>query len=548
MKRCPKCHQVFGEETLKFCRTDGTPLVRTSFIEAATVLFPTERAAPEPQKNLPESTPSIAVLPFANLTADPANDYDCDGLAEGIVHALSRIENLKVAARTSAFSFKGKDVDVRQIGHALHVDAVLEGSVRRSADRIRITVQLISARSGYQLWSERFDRDVRDLLEIQNEITVALVDTLQVKLRGQEQETVFKKHTEKPKAHELYLQGCFHASTLTRDGFTTGVELLRNAIAEDPDYALAYASLAETYYYASGVHLRPIDALTEVKAAGEKALALDENLAEAHMLVGLVASYYDRNTEEAELRFKRAVELAPNSVLAHRWYGRFLMSQGRLAAALGEFFRVREIDPLSARLRSLTSITYFLARQPYKALREARKAIALEPNFWFGYWSAALAHEQLGQLVEALAELEKARERYSSSWITAVRARVYARLGRREIAEAVLAEANEKFETHWVAPYLIATAHFALDDKERGFEWLEKAFAHYDEALNFMTVDPLLDAYRTDPRFMDLMRRAGLDQSHAKTHVVVTVSGGLKSSDNYLKDILTSSEAHRIWI
>ena len=545
MKRCPKCHQVFGEETLKYCRTDGTPLVRTSLIEAATVLFPTERV---PSKLLPEAAPSIAVLPLANLTADPANEYICDGLAEGLVHSLSRIENLKVAARTSAFSFKGKDVDIRHIGNTLHVDAVLEGSVRRSGDRVRITVQLVSARSGYQLWSERFDRDLCDLLKIQNEITHALVDTLQVKLRGQEEEAVFKQHTENPKAHELYLQGCFYASSLTREGFKTGVELLRNAIAEDPAYALAYASLAETYYFASGVHLRPVEALMEVKAAGEKALALDENLAEAHMLVGLIASYYDRNSEEAELRFKRAVELAPNSVLAHRWYGRFLMSQGRLAAALGEFFRAREIDPLSARLRSLTSITYFLARRAHKALREARKAISLEPNFWFGYWSAALAHEQLGQLVEALAELEKARERYSSSWITAVRARVYARLGRREIAEAVLAEAHEKFQTHWVAPYLIATAHFALDDRERGFEWLEKAFAHYDEALNFMTVDPLLDAYRTDPRFMDLMMRAGLEQSYAKTHVVVTVSGGLKSSDNYLKDILTSSEAHRIWI
>lgn len=548
MKRCPKCYQVFREETLKFCRSDGTPLVTTSLIEAATISFPTQQVSPEPPKLLPEAAPSIAVLPFSNLTANPANDYVCEGLAEGLAHALSRIENLKVAGRSSAFSFNGKEVDVRQIGNALHVDAVLEGSVRTSGNRMRITVQLVSAKNGFQLWSERFDRDVGDLLNVQNEITHALVDVLQLKLRGQEQATVFKQHTQNAKAHELYLQGRFHANALTREGFRTGVELINRAIAEDPGYAFAYAGLAETYYFASGVHLRPREALMQVKAAGEKALALDEDLAEAHLLVGMVAAYYDRKSDEAELRFKRAVELAPNSVLAHRWYGRFLMSQGRLAAAIGEFFRARELDPLSARLRALTGITYFFARQPHKALREARKAISIDQNFWLGYWSAALAHEQLGQLLEALAELEKASERDSSPWITAVRARVYARLGRSEIADAIVAEASEKFETHWVAPYLIATVHFVLDDKDRGFEWLEKAFAHYDESLNFMTVDPLLDAYRSDPRFMDLLRRAGLEQSNAKTHVVVTVSGTLKSSDNFMKDSFISSEARRIWV
>lgn len=547
MKRCPKCYQAFGEETLRFCRSDGTPLITTSFTEAATILFPTEQVASNPSKPLLEAIPSIAVLPFTNLSADPANDYICEGLAEELVQALSRIENLKVAACTSASSFKEKEVNVRHIGHTLHATAVLEGSVRKSKDRIRITVQLVSATNGYQIWSERFDREMRDLLKVQHEITAGLVGVLQVKLRGQEQATVFKKHTQNAKAHDLYLKGRFHASTLTSEGFRTGVELLNNAVAEDPGYALAYAGLAEAYYLASGVHLRPAEALIKLKDAAVKALALDEHLAEAHTLVAVVAAYYDRKHEEAELRFKSALELAPNSALAHEWYGRFLLSQGRLAAAIAEFFRARELDPLSARLRALTSITYFFARQPHKALREARKAISIDPNCWFGYWSAALAHEQLGQLLEALTELETAKERDNSPWISAVWARVYGKLGRQEIAEAVLAEASDRIETHWVAPYLIATVHFALDDKERGFEWLEKAFAHYDETLNFMTVDPLLDAYRSDPRFMDLLRRVGLEQSHAKTHLVVTVSGTLKSTDNYVKDSFTS-EAHRIWV
>ena len=509
------------------------------------MLFPADQVASEP-KLLPETTPSIAVLPFTNLTADPANDYLSEGLAEGLMQAFSRIENLKVAARTSAFSFKGKEVEVRHIGNALTVGAVLEGSVRKSNSRVRITAQLVDARNGYQLWSERFDRDVSDVLNVQNEITHAVVEVLQVKLRDHEQATVYKQHTQNSKAHELYLEGRFHASRFTSEGFRTGVELLNKAIAEDPGYARAYAGLAEAYYLGSGIHARPVDALSQVNAAAGKALVLDEDLAEAHALVALVAAYRDRKPEEAELRFKRALELAPNNALAHQWYGCFLMSQGRLAAAIGEFVRARELDPLSATLRALTSITYIFARQPYKALREARKAISINPNSWLGYWSAALAHEQLGQLLEALKELEAAKERDNSPWISAVWARVYAKLGRKEICDAVLAEADERVETHWVAPYLIATVHFALDDKERGFDWLEKAFAQYDEALHFMTVDPSLDAYRSDPRFLDLLGRVGLEQSYARTHVVVTVSGTLKSSDNVMRDSLVS-EAHRIW-
>jgi adenylate cyclase len=211
MKRCPKCYQVFEEEALKFCRSDGTPLVTTALDEAVTISFPTQQVSPVSPRLLPE-TPSIAVLPLTNLTSDPANDYVCEGLAEGLVLALSRIENLKVAGRTSAFSFKDKEVDVRQIGNALHVDAVVEGSVRTSANRMRITVQLVSARDGFQIWSERFDLDVHDLLNLQNEITRALADALHIKLRSHEQATVLKQHTQNPKAHELYLQGRFHAN------------------------------------------------------------------------------------------------------------------------------------------------------------------------------------------------------------------------------------------------------------------------------------------------------------------------------------------------
>jgi TolB-like protein len=529
MKRCPKCGRLFEEKSLKFCRSDGTLLVRGSSNEATTNFLPLWPVLHRTNA-LPEATSSVAVVPFTSLTADPADEYFCVGLAEEIVHALSRIENLRVAAPTSAFSFKDKDIDVRDIGRALNVEVVLEGRIRRAKNKMRLTVQLVSTKTGYQVWSERYDRELAEIFDVKGEIALALVQALEVTLRGPEQSAVRKRHTENPKAYQLYLQGRFHASKFTVEGFTTGIEYLNQAIAEDPEYALAYAGVAEAYHRASTFHLRPAESLVQVKATAEKALELDEDLAEAHALLAVVAANYNRLPQEAEKRFKRALELAPNSLLAHQWYGCFLMTQGRLAAAVAQFCRARELDPLSPILSVLMSLTYFFARQPDKALEQARKASAIDQSFWLGYWSAALAHEQSGQLIEALGQLEKASEYDASPWITAVQARVYAKLGRREVAQTMLHEVSKSAAAQWVAPYLVATVYFALDEMDRGFEWLEKAFDEYDENLNYMAVDPVLDLSRSDPRFMDLVSRAGLNQSHAKTHFVVPVFAHCRSS------------------
>jgi serine/threonine-protein kinase len=540
MKRCPKCDRSFAEHSLRFCRSDGTLLVSTTLTEAATLLVPVEPISHSLPRLLPEATSSIAVLPFTNLTGDATNDYLCAGLAEELVHALSRIENLRVAASTSAFSFMGKPVDVSDIGKALNVDAMLEGSIRRSKNKMRITVQLVSAKNGYQLWSERYDREMHATFDLQGGIALAVVAALEITLRGMERSAVGKRYTENAKAHQLYLRGRFHASKFTVEGFNAAVEYLNQAIAEDPNYALAYAGLADAYQQVSSFHLRPAESLQQVKAAAETALKLDDNLAEAHALLAVVAAHYDRVPEEAEKRFKRALELAPNSATAHQSYGCYLMTQGRLAAAIAEFCRARELDPLSPILSVLVSVTYFFARQPQKALRYARKALAMDESFWFGYWSAALAHEQSGQLIEALGQLEKARDYDSSPWITALRARVYAKLGRRQIAEAILAEVNKKAATEWVAPYLVATVYFALEEADKGFEWLERAFEEYDENLNYLAVDPVLDFFRSDPRFMDLLRRAGLNYSQAKTHFIVPVSAECHSSDRMVPYVPTS--------
>jgi serine/threonine-protein kinase len=493
--------------------------------DANTIFFSgAQPIAHSPPTRSTETASSIAVLPFMNLTGDRANEYLCVGLAEELVHALSRIEDLKVAAATSSFSFKGKQVDGRDVGKTLSVEMVLEGSIRRSKNKIRITVQLVSVKTGYQVWSERYDRQLSETHDVKPDIALAVVNALEVTLRGPERSAVAKRDTENAEAHQLYLHGRFHVNKFTADGLRVGVEYLNQAIAADPNYALAHAGLADAYHHISSFHLRPAESLLQVKAAAEKALALDENLPEAHALLAVVAANYDRRPQVAEKGFKRALELAPNSVLAHRLYGCFLMTQGRPAAALAEFCRARELDPLSPVVSVLSSIAYFFAREPQNALKHARKALAIDDSFWLAHWSAALAHEQFGQLIEALGQLESAGNSESSPWITALRARVYAKLGNTEIARAILRDINKRAGTEWVAPYLVATVYFALGEIDEGFQWLEKAFDEYDENLNFIAVDPILDSLRSDPRFIEIMDRAGLEHSFGKTHFVVPVS------------------------
>ena len=531
MKRCPKCNRLFDENSLKFCRADGSVLVSGSLTEANTIFFSgAQPIAHTPPRPLPDTPSSIAVLPFRNLTPDPANESFCVGLADALVDALSRLENLKVVSGVAAVSSDGKDVDVRALGRTLNVEMVLEGSMRRSKNKLRITVQLVSAADGFQVWSERYDRLLSETTDVPADVALAVVQALEVTLRCPERAAVSKRQTENSKAHELYLRGRLHVSEFTVEGFKTGVDYLNQAIAIDPNHALAYAGLADAYHHVSSFHLRPAESLPQVKAAAEKALALDQNLAEAHALLALVKANYDRRPQEAETGFKRALELAPNSLLAHRLYGSYLMTQGRLAAAIAEFCRAKELDPLSPILSVLTSIAYFFAREPQHALKHARTALAADENFWLGYWSAALAHEQFGELLEALGQLEKAGDRESSPWITALRARLYAKLGKREIARVILHDVNKRAATEWVAPYLVASVYFALGEIDQGFQWLETAFDEFDENLNFMAVDPILDSLRNDPRYISLLDRAGLEHSFAKTHFVVPVSADCRAA------------------
>ena len=481
--------------------------LQKSFEDSKTENFQTQS---EQKYSLPQDVlPSIAVLPFVNISNDAENEYFCDGLAEELLNALAKIENLKVAARTSSFFFKGKNTNVSEIGNALNVKTVLEGSVRRAGSRIRITAQLINAADGYHLWSEKYDREMKDIFDVQDEITLAIVDALKVKLLGKEKSTVLKHHTDNTEAYELYLKGRYHANKFTLEGFNKAILYLHKAIEKDPNYALAYTGIAHAYFYASTVHLPPSKAFFEMKAAASKALELDDTLGEAHTLLAVVKASYDRKPLEAMRGFERGIELVPNNVLTHQWYGLYLAPMGRFEEAVAELKRARELDPLSVTVNVTFGWIYYLARQPEKIIEEARKALEIEEGFWMAHWDMALGYEQMGQYAEAITELKKAETLDDSSWISAVLARVYAQSGKTDEARRILDELAEKSKRQWVAPYLTATAYISLNEHDQAFHWLQKAFAEYDEWLVCLGNDPAIDTFRSDERYTNLLDLVG---------------------------------------
>src|SRR5713101_8231463 len=350
MKRCPTCNRAETDETLKFCRLDGTLLVAAldSESESATMALHSSRPSEEITTGRLRVTPSIAVLPFANMSTDPENEYFCDGLAEELLNALAKIENLKVAARTSAFSFKGKSASISEIGNTLGVKTVLEGSVRKSGNRLRITVQLINAAEGYHLWSERYDREMKDIFDVQDEITLAVVAALKIKLLGELPQ--IEPPTQNTGAYELYLKG---RSLLYQRGLSIAkaIECFEQAVALDSEYAQAWAGLADGYTTSAYSGFGPArEVMPRALEAARRALQLEPDLAEAHSALACAALLHDLDFDLAEQEFRRALELNPNYPQGRAWYGLFFLQwiAGREREGRDVLLRLFEVDPLSS--------------------------------------------------------------------------------------------------------------------------------------------------------------------------------------------------------
>ena len=448
--------------------------------------------------------PSIAVLPFANLSPDPENEYISDGLADELISALMKLETLRVVARTSSFQFKGKALDIRDIGEKLSVRHVLEGTVRRSGNRLRITAQLINVADGCQMWSERFDREMEDIFAVQDEIAGAIVENLKIKLVG-EGEPIVRHHTRNLEAYNLYLKGRFYWAKRHRAGIQKAVELFQAALKEDPNYALAYSGLADYFgtvaFYGA---VPPADIEPKAQAMARKALELDPTLPEAHMSWANYKMMFTWDWAEAEEAFKRALELDPNLTMAHAYYGFLLTFMGHYERAAAESRKAVELEPLSPAVHAAAAYTEYIAGQYEASMQHSAVAIEIDPEFVAAQWPLGLCHLQRGEHEEAIAIYERALElsQRTPSYV-ALYAYVCARIGRREEAQKVLAELLAS--PRYVSPGHLLWVYVGLGDRENTLKWLRTAVEQGVSPAIYYVVRQDLAEFSADPDFHRLI-------------------------------------------
>ena len=452
---------------------------------------------------------SIAVLPFENLSHDPDNAYFADGIQEEILTRLSKIADLKVISRTSTQRYKGTPTNLLEIAKQLGVAHILEGTVQKAADQVRVNVQLINAQTDSHLWAEKFDRNLADIFAVESEIATKIADTLQAKLTGSEKQAIAARPTENSEAHQLYLKGRYFLSRRTEEGLKKSVEFFNQAIDKDSGYALAYSGLADSNMYLLKLaFLRGLsrkESYERAKAAATKALELDDNLAEAHTSLALVKMEYEWEWASSEGEFKRAIQLNPGFAEAHHQYSHYLTAMGRSSESLAESLRALELDPLSLVLNGHLAWHYLYARQYDQAIQQCQKTAELDRNYPETADFRGLAYEQKGMYREAIAELQMAVNLSGNSpHIKAELGHAYAIAGETTPALDILDELKrESTETH-ISSYDIAVIYIGLGRKDQALEALENAYQERSEWLRYVKVDPRLDPLRGDPRFEKL--------------------------------------------
>ncbi len=452
---------------------------------------------------------SIVVLPFKNIGADPEQDYFCEGLAEELINVLTQVKDLRVVARTSAFSFQGKDEDIREIGKKLNVEHVLEGSVRKAGQKLRITAQLINVADGYHLWSERFDREMTDVFAIQDEIAQAVSLKMKRGLRSKTAAGVPKRYTENVEAYHLYLKGIYWRRMLTVDKISKSIDDFSRAIELDPGYALAFAGLAYAYLVLSFYSpTPPKDLYPKAKQAALRALELDDDLAEAHEALGVVKSYWEWDWPGLEREMRKALELNPGYIWAYFHLVNNDLMHGRFEKAIEMSRDILAIDPLNSAFSRNLGEGYLRAGRLEEAEETLRNTLELDPLLPFT--SILLGYVLLKQSrpEEALEAMRK--DTLKGSFLELNLGIVYARMGKPEDARRILTDWLARSRNEHVVPYIMALLHFALGDKDSGFEWLEKGFQEHDGWLMGIKVDYLLEDVRDDPRFRALLKKMNL--------------------------------------
>jgi TolB-like protein/Tfp pilus assembly protein PilF len=447
---------------------------------------------------------SIAVLPFDSLSEDKSNAYFAEGVQDEILTRLAKVADLKVISRTSTQRFKSAPSDLRDIAKQLGVMNILEGSVQKANDQVRVNVQLINAMNDAHLWAEIYDRKLTDIFATESDIAKTIAETLQAKLTGSEKTAMSKKPTANPEAYELYLKGRFFWNKRTGADLRKAIDYFNQAIAKDPNYAVAYSGLADSYLllppYGAAA---PKDSIPQAKAAVKKALELDDTLAEAHASSGRILSGFDFDSMKAITEFERALQLNPNYATAHHWFGAGpLLALGRFDESIVEAKRSIELDPLSMINNADFGNDYYYARRYDEAIAQLRKTIEIEPRFYLAHYYLGQALQSKGQLPEAIAEYRKAVELDDDPFALALLGQAYARAGQIDDAKKILARLNEEAKSHYLAAYGIGVMFLGMGDKNHAMDELERAYRENDgNDIYNIRVDPLLDDLRGDPRF-----------------------------------------------
>jgi serine/threonine protein kinase/tetratricopeptide (TPR) repeat protein len=502
-----------NQPELPFSR--GVAQANLAVTQASTVELPARGSAPPRRARTRKAIDSLAILPLANASADPNMEYLSDGITESIINSLSQLPKLRVVPRSTVFRYKGREIDPQQIGRELGVRALLTGRMLQLGDALVIRAELIDVAQESQLWGEQYCRQMTDIFALQAEISQEISQKLRLRLTGEEKKKLAKRDTENTEAYHLYLKGRYYTGKRTSEWIQKGIEHFQQAIDLDPNYALAYAGLADAYAFlaSSTGGWAPREAYPKAKAAALKALELDETLGEAHCSLGFFRLLYDWDFAAAEREYRRAIELSPNYANAHDGYGFYLKATGQYEAAIGECQQAVKLDPLSPFTTLSLGWAYYFARQYDQAIAQACKVLEMDPNFSFAHWHIGMASVQKHLYDEAITALNKAFILSGGSLVfEAHLGHAYALAGREAAAREMLAELQELAGQRYVPSYFFALIHLGLGELDETFAWLGRAYGERSGFLAFLKVEPMLDSLRADARFTELLRRVGLER------------------------------------
>jgi TolB-like protein/Tfp pilus assembly protein PilF len=453
------------------------------------------------------------VLPLANTNVDPATEYLSDGITESLIGLLAQLPGLRVMARSTVFRYKGRDVDAQEAGRALKVRAVLTGQVVQRDNRLVIKIELVDVKDGSQLWGEHYDRDLSDILTIEKAIAGEIAGTLRPRLTREHKRRLDRPRTENADAYRLYLQGRHHWNKRTAEGLKKSIKLFEQAIDIDPTYALAYAGIADASINLGGWgHLPFRETYPRAKAAALRALAIDEDLAEAHVSLAMVLKEYDWDWPAAEREYRRALSLNPNYATAWQWCAEFLACVGRHEEAAAMFQRAIDLDPLSLIIHAtMGRHGYFFARRYDDAVAHLKKTLDMDDQFWVPHLWLGWTYANIGRLEEAEQQLLAARSLDDNLEIMATLGYTHGRAGRRREAQQTLDELRQLSRTRYVSPMLPALVAIGMGEHGQALDWLEQGCTDRAQMMSELKSEPVFDPLRSDPRFADLMRRVGLD-------------------------------------